>query len=47
MLTADRLWMRIKMLFVRGRAGEELQRELKFHLEQQIEENVNAGMSPR
>jgi predicted permease len=38
--------MRIEMLFHRGRAAERLDEELRFHLEQQIAENVAAGMSP-
>ena len=38
--------MRYKMLLHRGRAGEQLQDELQFHLDQQIAENVAAGTSP-
>ena len=41
-----RLSMRIKMLLDRKRAGELLRDELHFHLEQQIAENVAAGMTP-
>ena len=41
----DQLRMRIKMIFRRGNAGEQLDRELRFHLEQQMAENVAAGMS--
>jgi hypothetical protein len=41
------LRMRIQMLFQRERAGARLDEELRFHLEQQIAENVAAGMSPR
>ena len=40
-----KLLMRCKMLFRRGRAGEELQEELQFHLDQQIAENIAAGMA--
>src|SRR5271170_2680477 len=40
------LAMRIRMLFLRGRAGGQLDDELKFHLDQQIAENIAAGMSP-
>jgi predicted permease len=40
-----KLSMRIQMLFRRGHAGEELQSELEFHLDQQIAENIAAGMS--
>jgi len=37
--------MRIRMLLRRGKAAERLDDELEFHLEQQIAENVAAGMS--
>jgi putative ABC transport system permease protein len=39
------LRMRIQMLFQRGKAGARLDEELHFHLEQQIAENIAAGMS--
>ncbi len=38
------LAMRCRMLFLRGRAGDQLQNELKFHLDQQIAENIASGM---
>src|SRR5271165_6450420 len=41
----DRVRMRIAMLFRRGRAADRLDDELRFHLEQQIAENIAAGMS--
>src|SRR5580698_11108701 len=41
----NKLWMRCGMLFGRGRAGVQLRDELEFHIEQQIAENVAAGMS--
>src|ERR1700677_280176 len=34
------------MLFGRRRAGQKLRDEIEFHLEQQIAENIDAGMSP-
>ncbi len=37
--------MRIEMILRRSRAAERLDDELRFHLEQQIAENVAAGMS--
>ena len=37
--------MRIEMLLRRGRAADRLDDELAFHLEQQVAENVAAGMS--
>ncbi len=40
------LVMQCRTLFLRGRAGGELDDELQFHIEQQIEENTAAGMSP-
>jgi predicted permease len=42
----DRFWMRIRMLLGRGQAGTRLDDELQYHLDQQIAENVAAGMSP-
>src|SRR5580704_2952909 len=39
------LRMRIEMIFRRNRAAGRLDDELRFHLEQQIAENVAAGMS--
>jgi predicted permease len=42
----DKVWMRYKMLFGRRRAGQKLRDEIEFHLEQQIAENIDAGMSP-
>jgi predicted permease len=46
MRAAHQLLMRIKTLFLRSQAGEELQEELQFHLDQQIGENIAAGMNP-
>lgn len=42
----DQLSMRIRMLLGRGEAGARLDHELQFHLDQQIAENIAAGMSP-
>ena len=42
-----RVWMGFLMLFRRGRAGEELDSELQFHIEQQVAENRASGMSER
>jgi len=41
----QRLIMSFQMLFRRGKEGARLDDELQFHLEQQIAENVAAGMS--
>ena len=38
-----RLRMRIEMLFARGKAGARLDEELRFHLEQQIAENIGGS----
>ncbi len=43
----NKLFMQCRMLFLRHRAGDELHDELEFHLDQQIAENVAAGMSPK
>lgn len=42
---ADKLSLRLRSLFRHGRVEHELDAELRFHLEQQIEENRAAGMS--
>jgi hypothetical protein len=41
-----KLLMQCQMLLRRDRAGEQLQHELQFHLDQQIAENLAAGISP-
>ena len=38
--------MKLQMLFGRGKAGQQLSEELRFHLEQQVAENLAAGMGP-
>lgn len=42
----DILRNRLRSLFQRGQVDLELDKELRFHLEQQIEENLAVGMSP-
>jgi len=42
----DKLFMQCRMLFLRDRAGDQLSEELRFHLDQQIAENLAAGMNP-
>ena len=42
----DRLRMSLRSVFARRRAAAELDAELRFHVEQQIRENVAHGMSP-
>jgi predicted permease len=41
----EKFRMRVRMLLGRGQEAERLDRELEFHLEQQIAENMAAGMS--
>jgi putative ABC transport system permease protein len=41
----DSLRVRLQSLLKRTRVEQELQKELRFHLDQQIEENIAAGMS--
>src|SRR5689334_6516696 len=38
--------MRLRSIVHRGRMDRDLDRELRFHLEQQVEENLAAGMPP-
>jgi predicted permease len=40
------LWMRLQGLFHRDRFTQELSDEIRFHLDEQMEENIAAGMSP-
>src|SRR5262245_21090614 len=40
----EKLQIRLQMLFRRGHEAQRLDDELKFHLDQQIAENVAAGM---
>jgi predicted permease len=45
MVWARRMWLRLQTLFHRQRVDHELDDEIRFHLDQQIAENVAAGMS--
>jgi predicted permease len=47
MRSADKLRLRFRSLFLRPRVEAELAAEINFHLEQQIAENMAAGMSSR
>jgi predicted permease len=42
----DKLRLRLRTLLLRRRVEEDLDEELRSHLEQQIEENVASGMTP-
>src|SRR5271156_5267697 len=41
----NRWKMKLRMLFGRANAADQLQDELSFHLDQQIQENIASGMS--
>jgi predicted permease len=45
MVWAQRLWLRLQTLFHRYRFAQRLDDEIQFHLDQQIAENIAAGMS--
>ena len=47
MMWARRIWLRLRTLFRRNRYSQRLDDEVRFHLDQQIAENVDAGMSPQ
>lgn len=46
MMWVRRLWLRLQTLFRRDRNGKRLDDEMQFHIDQQIAENLAAGMSP-
>ena len=43
---SDKLRLRIRSLCRRGQVEEELNEELRYHLERQVEENERSGMGP-
>lgn len=45
MVWTRRMWLRLQTLFRRGRSAQRLNDEIQFHLDQQIAENLAAGMS--
>jgi predicted permease len=45
MLWIQQLWLRLQTLLRGGRAAQQLDDEVQFHLDQQIAENIAAGMS--
>jgi predicted permease len=45
MVWARRLWLRLQTLFRRQRVAQRLDDEMQFHLDEQIAENIAAGMS--
>jgi len=46
MVWARRFWIRLQRLLLRDRNAQQLDDEIQFHLEQQIAENIGAGMRP-
>ena len=46
MMWARRFWLRLQTLFRRNRNAQRLDDEMQFHLEQQIAENIAAGLRP-
>jgi predicted permease len=42
----NKLRLRLRAVFFRPKMEEELQEELRFHLEREIEENISRGMKP-
>src|SRR5215468_8841777 len=42
----NKLRLRLRALFFKSRLEEELDAEVRFHLEREIEENIARGMSP-
>ena len=38
--------LRLRSLFRAGRVEQELDEELRYHLERQIEQNIERGMTP-
>src|SRR5262245_10259096 len=46
MAMLDKLRLRLRALFYKPRLEDELQTELQFHLEREIEENIVRGMTP-
>ncbi|HTC77481.1 MAG TPA: ABC transporter permease [Terriglobales bacterium] len=45
MVWAHRFWLRLQTLFRRDRITQRLDDEIQFHLDQQIAENISAGMN--
>ena len=47
MVWARQFWLRFQTLFRRNRWDQQLKDEIQFHLDQQVAENLGAGMSPQ
>ncbi len=46
MVWTQQFWLKLQSLFRRNRSAQRLDDEIQFHLDQQIAENLAAGMSP-
>src|SRR5262245_25187273 len=46
MAMLNKLRLRLRALFFKSKMEDELQAELRFHLEREIEENIIRGMTP-
>jgi hypothetical protein len=46
MTMLNKLRLRLRALFFKSRMENELEEEVKFHLEKKIEQNLTCGMSP-
>src|SRR6185436_3563091 len=46
MVMLNKLRLRLRALFFKSKMEEELDEEVRFHLEREIEENIARGMSP-
>lgn len=42
----SKLWRRVRALFMRQRIEQDLEREMRLHLEMEAEENIRRGMAP-
>ena len=45
-MSTSRLLFRLKALLRRGRIEDDLSDELQFHLQNEIQKNIGAGMTP-
>src|SRR5215471_8107515 len=46
MAMLNKLRLRLRALFFKSKMEDELEEEVRFHLEREIEENIARGMSP-
>ena len=47
MIWVQRVWLKLRALFARSSVDVELDEELRFHLEHEIEKNLRDGMDPK